>query len=323
MTQKLRIGYFGLPLGALAVLRDGHDIVFIALSPARRPGARRLRRLLGVEKVFDALGLGPRLDSAIDEVLSLIEVDVLVSWFWSRRLPERWLMRPKLEALGAHPSLLPRHRGPDPYFWAIDQGDPVTGVTVHRLDPEYDTGAVLLRRSVDIGELNAGELAKELDRVGIALLREALGHLENGEALHASPQNEVSASWAPEPQGEALRVDWKWPTERVLRRIRALSPHPGLAVEIRGLKLFVVGARRASLRQGPLGAAEAVVLAEGTPPTLRLCIGTADGAIQIERGVMGLGCAIEPGTLLGAAALGALAAQQGVGVLAGLSVEFR
>ena len=35
---------------------------------------------------------------------------------------------------------------PDPYFWAIDSGDEITGVTAHRIADEYDTGAILAQR---------------------------------------------------------------------------------------------------------------------------------------------------------------------------------
>ena len=55
-----------------------------------------------------------------------------------------------LGAIGVHPSLLPRHRGPDPYFWAIESGDLETGVTAHRLEEEYDTGAILAQRRLAI-----------------------------------------------------------------------------------------------------------------------------------------------------------------------------
>ena len=43
-----------------------------------------------------------------------------MSWFWTTRLPEAILRL--APSVGVHPSLLPRHRGPDPCFWAIDAG---------------------------------------------------------------------------------------------------------------------------------------------------------------------------------------------------------
>ena len=89
--------------------------------------------------------------------------DLLVSWFWTKRIPARLLS--VAPAVGVHPSLLPRHRGPDPYFWAIDAGDETTGVTAHRLDATYDTGPILAQRTLEIRpSWDAWRLARALDR---------------------------------------------------------------------------------------------------------------------------------------------------------------
>ncbi len=61
--------------------------------------------------------------------------ELLVSWFWTKKLPPGVLAL--APSVGIHPSLLPRHRGPDPTFWAIDSGDDTTGVTAHTLHEEH------------------------------------------------------------------------------------------------------------------------------------------------------------------------------------------
>lgn len=157
--------------------------------------------------------------------------DLVVSWFWTRKLPIEWLAR--APAIGVHPSLLPRHRGPNPFFWAIDAGDPLTGVSVHRLESEYDAGEVLEQRTLPVAEMDSWQLARALDRPSLAALRDVVTRISKGEVLRGRAQDPAQVSWAPEPDGPLLRVDWAWPTDRVLRRIRALSPDPGLAVEVR------------------------------------------------------------------------------------------
>jgi methionyl-tRNA formyltransferase len=84
---------------------------------------------------------------------------------------------------------------------------------------------------------------------------------------------------APEPDGDRLRVDWTWPVARVLGRIRALSPVPGLAIEIRGVRIFVTKARLASAFPRALHASEAARTGEG------LVIRAGDAAIVVERAV--------------------------------------
>jgi methionyl-tRNA formyltransferase len=270
----LKIAYFGLPLGALMLAADGHRLGPVVLSPIEAPGRRRLRAL--VPDLLDATGAGPELDTSVSEALGRERPDLLVSWFWTRKLPARWLGLPPLGAIGVHPSLLPRHRGPNPYFWSIDAGDELTGVTAHRLSEEYDTGRLLGHRSIPVGSRDAWQLARALDRPSLALLRETTMRLARGEALAELPQLESLVTWAPEPTGDELKVDFGWTTERVLRRIRALSPTPGVALEVEGVALFVTRAERADDYVVALLPGEAQLSGA-------LKLRTADGAVTVTR----------------------------------------
>jgi methionyl-tRNA formyltransferase len=270
----LKIAYFGLPLGALVLAADDRKLGPVVLSPVDAPGRWRLGKQF--PQLIDARQAGSELDAQVDQALARERPDLLVSWFWTRKLPARWLDAAPLGALGVHPSLLPRHRGPNPYFWSIDAGDDVTGVTVHRLNEEYDTGKLLGSRSIAVGSRNAWQLARALDRPSLSLLRETVARLAGGESPAELPQDESQATWAPEPSGDELKVDFGWTTERVLRRIRALSPTPGVALEIEGVALFVTGAEPTRDYVAALLPGEAQLSAA---VTLR----TADGAVTVTR----------------------------------------
>jgi methionyl-tRNA formyltransferase len=234
--------------------------------------------LLGGERIFDARVLDARLDGAVARALEREKPELIVSWFWTRRLPRDFLEAAPLGGIGAHPSLLPRHRGPDPYFWAIDSGDLETGVTVHRLTERYDDGAVIARSSLVVGGRDAWQLARALDRPSLALLRAAVAAFARGDRPAGVPQDEALVTEAPAPDGDELRVDFRWPTERVLRRIRALGPVPGVPLEIEGLFLIVTRAHAASDYPAALEPGEAAVVGEPPVVTLR----TGDGAIAVE-----------------------------------------
>lgn len=281
----MKIVFFGLPLGALLLLEDGHELLQAVLTPLPHPGRRRLARRLGADRIADAAELGDQLAARVDE-RALRDAELLVSWFWTRRLPQRWLTLPRLGAIGAHPSLLPRHRGPDPFFWAIDSGDPETGVSVHRLEPEYDTGPVIDQVRIPVGDSDAGQLARRLDRPSLELLRRTVARFERGPIAELA-QDEACASLAPEPSGELLEVDWSWATARVLRRIRALSPVPGLALDVVGVKLFVTRASATDAVPPALRPGEAIISDE------LVAIRTGDAGIVIER------CVIEAGGAAG------------------------
>lgn len=273
----IRIAYFGLPLAALLLSSDGFEPDLAVLSPVEAPGARRLRRRLGSRVIDARRATAADVERAVVARLESNGVDLIVSWYWTRRIPADWLSVSRLGGIGAHPSILPRHRGPDPFFWAIDSGDSVSGVSIHRLTERYDEGAVLYSESLAIGDRDAWQLARALDRPSLRLLRHAVREIARGEAPVPVPQDERRATWAPAPEGDLLRADFRQSTERVLRRIRALTPVPGLALEIHGIRFTVTRAEAA------LEFPAALAPGEGAATKTGVVIRTADGAVRVTR----------------------------------------
>jgi methionyl-tRNA formyltransferase len=234
----MRIAFFGLPLAAVLLAGDGRELVYAGLLPEK--GIRRLKRILP-----RALHVMPDLSTEAT-VRSIREArpELLVSWFWPKRIPTSILdLAP---AVGVHPSLLPRLRGPDPYFWSIDRGDEIAGVSAHLLEERYDTGAILAQRSIRIEPgWNAWHLAKALDRPSLALLREIVGAYAVNRPPMPHPQDEAAATMAPAPLEADLAVRWSWPAERIARRVRAAAPWPGMWTEI-GTELVVLTQARAT-----------------------------------------------------------------------------
>lgn len=271
----MKIAFFGLPLAALLLEHDGHELVLVALSRTDTVGVRRARarfgdRLLERPKVDD-----PRLARRIE----LAAPDLLVSWFWTTRLPMRLVDLCEQGGFGVHPSLLPRHRGPDPYFWAIERGDAVTGVTAHRIAAEYDTGAMLGRRELAIDpSWNAWRLARALDRPSLMLLREVAGRFAQGDPPGEHEQDESLATEAPSPDDELCELRFEGSTEQVLRRIKALAPAPGAFTEIGDEVVTIVRAEAAAHYPRALAPGEAAVV-EG-----RAVVRTRDGAVALLEG---------------------------------------
>jgi methionyl-tRNA formyltransferase len=269
----VRIAFVGLPLAALLLARDGHTIAWAGVCRRDAIGVRRLKKQLGSRVV-----MVPNLDASADAIAAA-EPDLLVSWFWTKRIPKAVLAIPRLGAFGVHPSLLPRHRGPDPTFWAIDSGDRETGVTAHVLDASYDTGPVLARAKIAIApHWSSWTLAKKLDRPSLALLRETAAAFARGEPPTATPQDEALATEAPAPDDAMLEIRWDSPAEAIARRIRAASPWPGAFTEIAGHVVTVTRARIATDVPRALAPGEACV--ERGVAVVR----TADAGIELLAG---------------------------------------
>jgi len=226
-VAPIRILYFGVPLGAEVLRRAGFDPVASVLAPLDMAGRRRVRRR------SRGLVLGdPSIDGSVRRLLGSTRPDVIFSFFHPRRIDAEVLALAPRGAFGTHPSLLPRWRGPDPYYWALREGDDETGVTLHRLEATYDTGPIVERATVPItASDDAWSLAKKLDRPALRLLVRAAERLSAGDALEGEPQAEPSTPWARRPSDDDLAIDWRQPADAILRAIlraiRAAAPEPG------------------------------------------------------------------------------------------------
>ena len=75
---------------------------------------------------------------------------LIVSLF-ARRIIPAWLLNiSRLGGINIHPSLLPKHRGCFAIPWAIIDGDKETGLTIHTMNEEVDTGYLLYQDSWEI-----------------------------------------------------------------------------------------------------------------------------------------------------------------------------
>jgi len=152
-------------------------------------------------------------------------------------------------------------------------------VTVHRIEAEYDTGAILGSRELAIDpDWNAWQLARHLDRPSLALLREIVGQIAAGEDVPERKQDETQATFAPIPSDSDCALAWSSSVERLLRRVRALSPTPGAFTEIGGRILTVLAARAAPSFPRALSPGEAAVVGN------RAVVRAGDGAIELLRG---------------------------------------
>lgn len=271
----MRIAFVGLPLAALLLHADGHEVVWAGVCRRDAIGVRRLRRLIGRENV----SMLPDLERLAGSVAER-RPELVVSWFWTRKVPGVFRAIAPMGAIGVHPSLLPRHRGPDPYFWAIDAGDAVTGVTAHELEDDYDTGAILGRRELAIDpSWNAWKLAKRLDRPSLALLRETVAAFARGAPPPRIVQDEALATDAAQPTDDDLEVRWTDDAAHIERRVRAASPWPGAFTEIGDATITLTAVRATSKHPRALAPGEAVVRDDGIA-----IVRAGEGAVELLRG---------------------------------------
>jgi methionyl-tRNA formyltransferase len=245
-----RVAFLGTPEAALPTLRSlvaAHDVPVVITQPDRQKGRGRAITSPPVKIEADRLGLRVFQPSSSGEAAEALasagDLDVAVVVAYGRILRPEALAVPAHGMLNLHFSLLPRWRGAAPVNRALMAGDPMTGVTVFRLDEGLDTGPVLTAQAVDIDEEEtAGELTSRLATVGARLIAGAIPPYLDG-LLEPVPQSDDGLVYASkiEPGERAVRVDGSRVEE--VNRVRALSPEPGATLVIDGEAHQVLHAR--------------------------------------------------------------------------------
>ena len=112
-----------------------------------------------------------------------------------------------------------------------------------QMDAGMDTGAMLAKRSIEIGEMEtAPELSARLSELGAAVLSDTLPKIERGEII-AEPQNNDEATYAPMLKREDGQLNWQWTATEIGNRVRAFQPWPGVYTILRGARLHLWRAR--------------------------------------------------------------------------------
>ncbi|MEC7257210.1 MAG: methionyl-tRNA formyltransferase [Pseudomonadota bacterium] len=245
----MRIVFMGTPDFSVPVLEAlvdaGHDIACVYCQPPRPAGRGKKDRPTPVHARAEALGLPVRhpvsLKGAEEQAdFAALKADVAVVVAYGLILPQAVLDAPAQGCLNIHASLLPRWRGAAPIHRAIMAGDAETGVCIMQMEAGLDTGPVLLRDSVAIGDdTTTGQLHDTLSQMGAALILRALDDLAT-LTPHVQPEDGVT--YAAKIDKAEARIDWSDPAEVVSRQIRGLSPFPGAWCEIDGARVKLLGA---------------------------------------------------------------------------------
>ena len=181
-------------------------------------------------------------DEAFASLLASLDPELIVVAAYGKILPPSVLAYPKYGCVNVHGSLLPAYRGAPPIQRAIMDGCTETGVTLMYMADGVDTGDMIAKAVLPIGENeDFGTLYASLADAGAELLLSALEPLENGTAPR-TPQEESGATYAAKIEKEDCILDFSAHSARELHnRIRALSPAPlASAVLLSGEKRTVL-----------------------------------------------------------------------------------
>ena len=243
----MKILFMGTPdfaQASLSALYDAkYDIVGVVTNPDK-PKGRGMKLVASPVKEF-AMQKGLKIyqptkiknNEEIIEEIKKLNPDVICVVAYGKILPKELISIPRLGCINVHASLLPQYRGAAPIQWAVLNGDKKTGVTTMYMDEGMDTGDMILKQEVDIGEEETtGELWERLASIGANLLVETLKQIEKGIAPRQKQGEDFSL--APMLNKEMAKINWSAKTAQEIKNlVRGLNPIMGAYTFLNGKKI--------------------------------------------------------------------------------------
>ncbi len=232
----MRIVFMGTPDFASTVLEGlihkGHEVVLVVTQPDKQKGRGKHIQYSPVKEV--ALSheipvsqpLRVKEDREFIEEVKALKPDISVVAAFGQILPEELLDAPRFGSVNVHASLLPKLRGASPIQHAILQGMEETGVTIMQMGPGLDTGDMISKVTVPIGDMNFSQLHDKLAEEGTRLLLDTLEDIEAGTAVR-TPQNDEGSSYAPMISKQDGHLDFTRSPQELINKMRAFDPWPG------------------------------------------------------------------------------------------------
>ncbi|AKB52682.1 Phosphoribosylglycinamide formyltransferase [Methanosarcina barkeri str. Wiesmoor] len=166
-TKKLHIAIFashrGTNMQAIIDACKSGDLngeVCAVISNNSTSQALKIARIAGIPEYHLSNKTYPEedeLDEAICKVLTESGADIVALAGYMKKLGPKVLKYYKGRILNIHPSLLPKYGGKGMYGInvhraVIDAGEKTTGVTIHLVEEEYDTGKIIRQCEIEVLE---------------------------------------------------------------------------------------------------------------------------------------------------------------------------
>lgn len=152
--------------------------------------------------------------------LRSMDADLLLVGGFSIILRRPILDVPRIGCVNVHSSLLPRHRGPNPFAAAVLSGDTESGVTFHIMDEGIDTGPIVEQFPFGVSSkdttLSVYEQACHVAAANVVAVVDLIAR----SGLNGRPQDERMATYEHQIGPEDARIDWSRPAAEIDRQRR-------------------------------------------------------------------------------------------------------
>ena len=228
-----RVVFMGTPTFAVPVLEaliENTNVVLVVTQPDKPVGRHKESVFTPVKEVAIKNGIPvfqpEKIRNDYEEVLNA-KPDIIITCAYGQIIPKVLLDTPKYKAVNVHASLLPKLRGGAPLHKAIIYGEKETGITIMYMDKKMDSGDIISKRSISIGEDDTLDyIYNEMSNLGMELLKDTLPSIFNNTNARIK-QDENLVSFGLNITKEEEKINFNRTARDIHNQIRGLSSIPG------------------------------------------------------------------------------------------------
>lgn len=220
---------FGAPSLEALLNNKKVEVPLIITQPDKKQGRKQILAPPPIKQIalkYNIPVLQPDKIKNAYETINNLRADIILLIAYAQKIPIEILEAPKFGSINLHGSLLPRCRGAACIQKPIIDGDKETGVTVMKMDEDFDTGPILDSAKISIEKNDTtGIMFNKLSELGAKILLPTIQKYIAGE-IKPIPQNHAKADYVCQLTKKDGRINWQITAAEIERFIRAMTPWP-------------------------------------------------------------------------------------------------
>lgn len=225
----MRVLFFGYrDMGAQCLkylAEEGEDILGVVVPPDDRGEDDWCLSVRKTASEYDLLVLSPVKLKSVESIgrVKDLKPDIIFSCYYPKIIPKDILNVPIYGGINFHGGLLPKYRGCFSGPWSIINEEKESGVTMHYMDAQIDTGNIIAVRNVSISDEDTGlSLYHKVAEAAVSLFKEKYPILKRYGRIESIAQDYTAATY----YGRAVpfdgRIDWGKDGRAIYNLVRAL-----------------------------------------------------------------------------------------------------
>ena len=265
---------FSVPV--LKSLNSSHKIISVFTQPPKKKSRGQKLIKSPVHLEAEKLDIPVRFPQILNnnEEFNYIKnsnSDFVVVVAYGQIIPDKFLKIKNLIFLNIHASLLPKWRGAAPIQRSIMAMDKETGISIMKIISKLDAGPYILQKKIKINPNdNFKIISEKLSELSSKIILKVLDLFKKGKVIYIK-QEDKYVTYAKKINKTDSQCDWSMTAEKLIARINALSPSPGVWFKHRGNRIKIIKAKIANINGK-----------KGEVLTDNLIVGCKDKAIEIN-----------------------------------------